>query len=86
MMELRRQGHRVAIHSQVKAFQGRGQPFSSVDTKRKELVGEFKNAGKPLRYSKDRRIVYSPGKDLMDAGGNMDPDEDFNEPTCRSTF
>jgi hypothetical protein len=33
------------INAQVLAFQGRQQPVVSVDTKKKELVGEFKNAG-----------------------------------------
>ncbi|MGI6416978.1 MAG: ISAzo13 family transposase [Thermoguttaceae bacterium] len=34
------------INRQVVAFQRRQQPVISVDTKKKELVGEFKNAGK----------------------------------------
>jgi len=34
------------INRQVMAFQRRQQPVISVDTKKKELVGEFKNAGK----------------------------------------
>jgi hypothetical protein len=33
------------INRQVKAFQKRQQPVVSVDTKKKELVGEFKNPG-----------------------------------------
>lgn len=33
------------IHKQVLAFHKRRQPVISVDTKKKELVGEFKNAG-----------------------------------------
>jgi hypothetical protein len=33
------------IHGQVCAFQKQGQPVVSVDTKKKELIGEFKNAG-----------------------------------------
>ena len=33
------------IHGQVLAFHKRRQPVISVDTKKKELVGEFKNAG-----------------------------------------
>ena len=31
------------IHGRVEAFQSRGQPVVSVDTKKKELVGDFKN-------------------------------------------
>jgi hypothetical protein len=34
------------INRQVKVFQGRGQPVISVDTKKKELVGDFKNGGR----------------------------------------
>ena len=34
------------ISDQVRRFQRRGQPVVSVDTKKKELVGDFKNAGR----------------------------------------
>jgi hypothetical protein len=34
------------INAQVQDFQARGQPVISVDTKKKELVGEFKNGGR----------------------------------------
>jgi hypothetical protein len=34
------------INATVRAFQRRGQPVISVDTKKKELVGEFKNGGR----------------------------------------
>ena len=34
------------INRQVMQFQQRGQPVISVDTKKKELVGEFKNGGR----------------------------------------
>ena len=34
------------INAQVLAFQDRGQPVISVDTKKKELVGNFKNGGR----------------------------------------
>lgn len=34
------------INTQTKAFQRRGQPVISVDTKKKELVGNFKNGGR----------------------------------------
>jgi hypothetical protein len=37
------------INAMVKAFQRRGQPVISVDTKKKELVGEFKNLGREWR-------------------------------------
>lgn len=34
------------LHGQVKAFQEAGQPVISVDTKKKELVGRYKNGGR----------------------------------------
>jgi DDE family transposase len=34
------------LNEQVKTHQGNGQPVVSVDTKKKELVGEFKNGGR----------------------------------------
>jgi transposase len=37
------------INAQVLGFQAAGQPAISVDTKKKELVGDFKNAGRELR-------------------------------------
>jgi transposase len=37
------------ITTQVRQFQGRGQPVISVDTKKKELVGDFKNGGREWR-------------------------------------
>lgn len=37
------------IHGRVEDFQRRGQPVVSVDTKKKELVGDFKNGGREWR-------------------------------------
>jgi transposase len=37
------------INTRIKAFQAAGQPTISVDTKKKELVGDFKNGGRELR-------------------------------------
>ena len=37
------------INALVKEFQAEGQPAISVDTKKKELVGDFKNNGRTLR-------------------------------------
>jgi transposase len=37
------------LHQRVKAFQAAAQPVISVDTKKKELVGDFKNPGRELR-------------------------------------
>jgi len=36
-------------HAQVQEFQSQGQPVISVDTKKKELIGDFKNGGRELR-------------------------------------
>jgi hypothetical protein len=37
------------INAQVRGCQSRGQPAVSVDTKKKELIGDFKNAGRTWR-------------------------------------
>ena len=37
------------INAEVRAFQSAGEPVISVDTKKKELVGDFKNGGRELR-------------------------------------
>src|SRR5438132_7723931 len=37
------------INRQVRAFQRAGQPVVSVDTKKRELIGDFKNAGQEWR-------------------------------------
>jgi len=37
------------INAEVRAFQAAGEPVISVDTKKKELVGDFKNGGRELR-------------------------------------
>jgi hypothetical protein len=37
------------INRKVRRFQSKGQPVISVDTKKKELVGNFKNGGRELR-------------------------------------
>ena len=41
------------INEKCKEFQGENQPVISVDTKKKELVGNFKNGGRELRPEKD---------------------------------
>jgi len=41
------------INEKVKSFQANGQPAISVDAKKKELVGDFKNAGREWRRKKD---------------------------------
>ena len=45
------------INAQINAFQAAGQPAISVDTKKKELVGDFKNGGRELRPKGDPESV-----------------------------
>ena len=46
------------INSQVKAFLRRGDPVVSVDTKKKELVGAFKNAGQRWQRQGEPEEVF----------------------------
>jgi transposase len=41
------------IHDKVEEFQSRGQPVISVDTKKKELIGEYKNNGQEWERTKE---------------------------------
>jgi transposase len=55
------------INQQVLVFQRRGQPVISVDTKKKELVGDFKNAGRQWRrrgQALEVRVHDFPDKEL----------------------
>jgi hypothetical protein len=55
------------INAQVMAFQRRGQPAISVDTKKKELVGDFKNSGRewrPRGRPEEVRVHDFPDKKL----------------------
>jgi hypothetical protein len=55
------------ISRQVRAFQKQGQPVVSVDTKKKELVGEFKNAGEewqPAGQPEQVKVHDFPDKKL----------------------
>ena len=45
------------INDRVRSFQKRHQPVVSVDTKKKELVGDFKNSGREWRPKKDPEPV-----------------------------
>lgn len=45
------------IHDRIGKFQSGGQPVVSVDTKKKELVGDFKNGGKEWRPKGDPEKV-----------------------------
>jgi len=52
------------INAQVCRFQKRGQPVVSVDTKKKELVGDFKNGGR--EYQPEGRPEEVGTHDFMD--------------------
>jgi hypothetical protein len=55
------------INAQVTALQRRGQPVVSVDTKKKELVGDFKNGGRewqPLSVPEEVRVHDFRDKEL----------------------
>jgi hypothetical protein len=45
------------INARAEAFQAVSQPVVSVDTKKKELVGDFKNGGRELRPKGDPELV-----------------------------
>jgi len=45
------------LNNRVKEYQASGDPVISVDTKKKELVGDFKNAGRELRPKGDPEAV-----------------------------
>jgi hypothetical protein len=60
------------IDRQVQAFQGRGQPVVSVDTEKKELVGDFKNGGQVWRPKGNPEPVRT--HDFMDkTWGKVNP-------------
>lgn len=52
-----RDGQFRHINEQVTAFQAAGEPVISVDTKKKELVGNYKNGGKEYRAQGDPERV-----------------------------
>lgn len=52
-----RNGQFEHINEQVQVYQNAGQPVISVDTKKKELVGDFKNGGRELRPQGDPQRV-----------------------------
>src|SRR5262249_40550517 len=57
----------VFIHSEVQRLQRRGQPVISVDTKKKELVGDYKNAGQewqPPGEPEEVRVHDFPNRKL----------------------
>jgi transposase len=59
------------INKKVKAFQRRGQPVISVDTKKKELVGNFKNSGREHEPQGQPRKVKT--KDFPTQEGKVAP-------------
>lgn len=55
------------LNGQISRFQANGQPVISVDTKKKELVGDFKNAGRewqPKGKPEKTRVHDFPDKEL----------------------
>lgn len=54
----------IHINSKVRAFQRRGQPVVSMDAKKKELIGDFKNAGR--EWEPEGRPVEVRSKDFPD--------------------
>ncbi len=55
------------INTQTEAFQRRGQPVISVDTKKKELIGDFRNAGRewqPVGHPEPVRVHDFIDRDL----------------------
>ncbi len=55
------------INAKVRSFQGRGQPVVSVDTKKKEIVGNYRNSGQEWEPRGQPRRVKSkdfPDKEL----------------------
>jgi hypothetical protein len=71
------------INRQVRAFQRRGLPVVSVDTKKKELVGDFKNAGREWHrrgHPEEVRAKDFPDKEL----GKVIPGAFTTSPTTRA--
>src|SRR5512144_3348175 len=67
-----------SIHDRVEDFQRRGQPVVSVDTKKKELVGDFKKGGqewRPQGHPEPVRVYDVVDKALgkVNADGVYDP-------------
>jgi hypothetical protein len=56
------------IHQQVKAFQACDQPIIAVDTKKQELIGDFKNPGRELRPKGDPVRVRGHDFELPELG------------------
>lgn len=55
------------INEQAKGHMGAGQPVISVDTKKKELVGDYKNAGRQWRPAGEPALVRT--RDYLDRQG-----------------
>ena len=56
------------INKRVEEFQAKGQPVISVDTKKKELIGNYKNGGKEYRHKGDPRKVNAHDFENKDLG------------------
>ncbi len=73
-----------SLNDRVGAFLARGQPVISVDTKKKELVGEFKNAGRtgrpkgdPVRVRVHDVPALSRGKAIPDGVDDLGHNRGF---------
>jgi transposase len=62
------------LNGTVKSFQRRGQPVVSVDTKKKELVGDFKNAGREWapQGNPEQVRIHDFGRDRVSPYGVYD--------------
>ena len=69
------------INAKVKGFQKRGEPVISVDTKTKENVGEFKNAGRELAARRSPRPVADSRRDDREAD-RLDQDPERTHRHC----
>ena len=59
------------IQAQVKKFQLRGQPVISVDAKKKELIGDFKNGGREWRRKGEPEKVQTHDFGYADLGKGL---------------
>ena len=60
-----RQAQFTHLTGQVQDFMATGQPIISVDTKKKELVGDFKNAGQAWRRQPEQVNVHDFPSDAL---------------------
>jgi hypothetical protein len=76
------------INATAKAFIKAGEPVISVDTKKKELIGNFKNPGQEYRRAKDPRRVLDHDFPIKELGkiapyGRLLPERQHRLCQCR---